>query len=171
MSIREELYEEIESTKIEFHKLLNSIPVEAYNLPSDNPDWNVGEVLYHMSIAPRMIGADVKMITGQSWFYRLFIRIMPKSLFNWLNKVLTRYGARNGTPEFLAQVYNKAHNITLKALAEVTDADFEKKLQYPDWDPMLSGEVTLERLFHYIKRHFDSHAEQLRQIIKDYENK
>jgi hypothetical protein len=55
MSTREELRQEIEATKIESHKLLNSVPVEAYDLPSDNPAWTIGEVLYHMSIAPRML--------------------------------------------------------------------------------------------------------------------
>ena len=62
MSTREKLPLEIEATKMAFHKLLDSIPVEAYDLPSDNPAWTVGEVLYHMSIAPRMLGKDVKMI-------------------------------------------------------------------------------------------------------------
>ncbi len=166
MAIREELFEEITATKDEFHKLLDRIPVEAYNLPSDNPAWTVSEVLYHMSIAPRMLGKDVKMITGQNWIYRLIPVIMPRKLFDWLNKTLTRYGARNPSPEFLAKEYDTAHELTMKALAEVHDADFSKKLHYPDWDPLLSGEVTLERLFHYIRVHFDSHAEQLIDIVE-----
>jgi hypothetical protein len=37
MSTREELYEEINSTKVGFHKVLDRISVEAYNIPSDNP--------------------------------------------------------------------------------------------------------------------------------------
>ena len=66
MSTREELRQEIETTKIEFHELFDSVPVEAYNLPSDNPAWTISQVLYHMSIAPRMLGKDVKMIKNQS---------------------------------------------------------------------------------------------------------
>jgi hypothetical protein len=91
---------------------------------------------------------------------------MPKKVFDWMNKNLTRYGARNSTPEFLAKEYDKAHKATIEALAEVDDADFEKKLYYPDWDPLLSGEVTLERLFHYVRVHFDSHAEQILEIVE-----
>ena len=166
MSIREELYTEINATKDAFHKLLERVPVEAYNLPSGNSAWTVSEVLYHMSIAPRMLGKDVKMITGQNWIYRLIPIIMPKKVFDWLNKNLTRYGARNSTPEFLAKEYDKAHKATIDALAEVDDADFEKKLYYPDWDPLLSGEVTLERLFHYVRVHFDSHVEQILEIVE-----
>ncbi len=165
MSIREELFTEINSTRDDFHKLLASIPCETYHLPSDNPAWTVSEVLYHMSIAPRMLGRDVKMITGQNWLYRLVPILLPKKAFDWMNKNLTKYGARHATPDFLAKEYDKGHEATLAALAEVADADFEKKLYYPDWDPLLSGEVTLERLFHYVRLHFDAHATQLWEIV------
>jgi hypothetical protein len=161
MSIRENLRLEIEDTQEAFHQLLESIPDKAFGLPSDNPAWTIGEVLYHMSIAPRMLGTDVKMILNQNWFYRLIPAIIPKRLFDWLNKILTKFGARNLTRKFLASEYDKAHLATLKALDEVKEADFEKKLIYPDWDPLLSGEVTLERLFHYIKLHFDVHVAQI----------
>lgn len=161
MTIRQGLRQEIEATRTSFHELLNSIPDEAFELPSENPAWTIGEVLYHMSIAPRMLGTDVKMILNQNWFYRLIPVIIPKRLFDWLNKILTKFGARNLTREFLASEYDKANSATLKALNEVREMDFKKKLNYPDWDPILSGEVTLERLFHYIKLHFDLHAAQI----------
>jgi hypothetical protein len=166
MSTREQLRQEIEATKVAFHQLLDSIPEEAYDLPSDNPAWNVGEVFYHMSIAPRLLGNDVKMITRQNWIYRLVPILIPKAVFDWLNKVLTRYGARNLSRDFLAREYDKAHDATVKALDGVADDDFAKHLHYPDWDPLLSGEVTLERLFHYVKAHFDSHAEQIKRIVE-----
>lgn len=165
MSAREKLRMEIEETRKSFHQLLESIPDEAFGLPSDNPAWTIGEVLYHMSIAPRMLGTDVKMIVNQNWFYKLVPAIIPKSLFDWFNKILTRYGARKLTREFLAAEYDRAHQATLKALDEVEEADFEKKLNYPDWDPLLSGEVTLERLFHYVRAHFDVHAAEIRRRV------
>ena len=165
MSTKEVLRQEIEETKVRFHELLDFVPDEAFSLPSDNPAWTVGEVLYHMSIAPRNLGKDVKMIMGQSWLYRLFPKIMPKALFNWGNKHLTRYGARQLSREFLARKYDEAHNLTIKALDSLDETDFTKHVEYPDWDPMLSGDVTLERLFHYIKAHFESHDAQIRQIV------
>jgi len=165
MSTREELKREIESTRQAFHELLNSIPEKAFDLPSDNPGWTIGEVLYHMSIAPRFLGSDVKMITRQNWAYRIIPVIIPKALFDWLNLKFTKFGARNVSPEFLAQEYDRAHASTLRALDQVSDSDFEKHVHYPDWDPLLSGEVTVARLFHYVKDHFDSHADQVRQVV------
>jgi len=79
--------------------------------------------------------------------------IIPKKVFDWTNKHLTRRGARNLSREFLKKEYDKAHEATLKALEEVKDSDFGKKVNYPDWDPLLSGEVTLERLFGYVMVH------------------
>jgi hypothetical protein len=38
-----------------------------------------------------------------------------------------------------------------------------------DWDPFLSGEVTIEKLFHYVKAHFDSHAEQLKRQVAAFQ--
>lgn len=166
MKIREELRQEIENTRTSFHELLDSIPDKALKLPSDNPAWTIGEVLYHMSLAPRFLSQDVKMITTQNWLYKIIPVIIPKQLFDWLNKKLTKYGARKLSRKFISVEYDKAHLSTIKALDEVKEADFYKKLNYPDWDPLLSGEVTLERLFHYIKLHFEAHAKQIRLIEK-----
>jgi len=168
VTMREAIRQEIEATRTSFQELLASIPDEAFSLPSDNPAWTVGEVLYHMSIAPRFLSKDVKMITNQNWMYRIIPVLIPKQLFDWLNKKLTKYGARKLSREFLAVEYDKAHQATLIALGEVKETDFKKKLNYPDWDPLLSGEVTLERLFRYVKVHFDAHAAEIpKRILVD----
>jgi len=167
MNIREQLYQEIVETKNEYNALLESIPEKAYVLPSSNPAWTIGEILYHMIIAPRFMIKDIKMILGQNWLFRLIPVIIPKKLFDWLNKHLTRYGARNVSREFLLIEYKKAHEAALKALSNIDDKDFEKSFDYPDWDPLLSGKVTPERLFHYIKLHFDTHSQELISIAKN----
>ncbi len=119
-------------------------PESAYHQPSDNNAWTIGEVLYHMSLAPRMIGTDVSMITGQSWYFRLVPILFPRRLFDWLNIRVTRFGARKANCRFLREEYDKAHAMALIALDSVSDQDFSKSLTYPDWDPMLSRDVTLE---------------------------
>ena len=162
MSVKSELQQELETTRLAFHELLDSIPHETFRLPSGNPAWNIGEVLHHMSIAPKMIGADVRMITGQNWIYRWITILVPISLFNWLNTRLTRFGARHMSREFLAQSYDLANESAVRALTSIPEGDFNRGLDYPDWDPMLAGEVTLERLFRYIKLHFEHHAAEIR---------
>lgn len=165
MSNSSQLRREIEDTRHAFHTLLDSIADEDFSKPSDNPAWTVGEVLYHMSIAPRMMVLDVQMISGKRWVYRLIPKILPKSVFDWLNVRFTRFGARRMSRAFLANAYDQATASILRVLASLAEDDLARSLPYPDWDPLLSGEVTLAYLFGYIKRHFDTHAAQLAGVL------
>jgi len=36
----------MEETRLAFHQLLDSLPERALDLPSDNPAWTIGEVIY-----------------------------------------------------------------------------------------------------------------------------
>lgn len=166
LSTRERLRQEIEATHQAFHRLLNAIPDDAFALSSGNPAWTIGQVLYHMSIAPRFMILDVQMIGGKRWIYRLLPLLMPKRVFDWLNVHLTRYGARNLSRQFLMDEYYRAHATVLKVLDALSDEDFAKSMPYPDWDVLISGQVTMEYLFGYIKRHFDSHAAQITSVLK-----
>lgn len=160
------LRKEIEDTGAAFHRLLDSIPDEFFPMPSNNPAWTVGQVLYHMSIAPRMMVMDVQMIRDQDRFMRYIAKVFPKRAFDWLNVHLTRLGARNPSREFLAEKYDRANESILKVFDSLSDKDFSKSVSYPDWDPLLTGEVSMEYLFGYIKRHFDSHAAQIITAVK-----
>lgn len=170
MNTKVQLRQEIEATQKAFHTLLDSIPNEAFSLPSDNPAWTVGEVLYHMSIAPRMMVLDVQAISSHQWVFRLIPKIFPKQLFDWLNARLTRYGALKLSRQFLADEYDRANLTILKVFDSLDDADFTRCVPYPDWDPLLTGDVTMEYLFGYIKRHFDSHAAQIRHALLTQED-
>jgi hypothetical protein len=163
---RDRLRREIEDTLKAFHRLLDSIPDGAFSLPSGNPAWTIGQVLYHMSLAPRFMILDVQMIGGRRRIFRLVPRIFPKRLFDWLNARLTRLGAGRPSREFLAAEYDRAHAAVLQVLDSLSAEDFGKHMPYPDWDPLLSGEVSIEYLFGYVKRHFDSHAAQIRQALR-----
>ncbi|MEZ4709347.1 MAG: DinB family protein [Caldilineaceae bacterium] len=164
MKTRERLRQEIESTQAAFHRLLDSLPEEALSLPSDNPAWTIRQVLYHIAIIPRYMIVEVVMIRRQVWLYQLLPRLIPKGLFDWLNVRITRLGARKSRRQ-LAEVYDRSCRASLQALDSVDDADFGKSLFYPLWDPLLAGHVTVEFLFGYIKRHFDSHAAQIESIV------
>jgi hypothetical protein len=153
-----DLAEELEATRSAFHDLLQNIPDKAFDLPSNNPAWTIGELLYHMSIAPRFMVADVAIILKRPFLIKWLPKLFPASLFHRLNAHLTRFGARHLNRQFLADEYDKAHVTILKTLRNLTEADLQKKVHYPDWDPLLAGEVTLAYLFGYIKRHFDSHT-------------
>jgi hypothetical protein len=167
VSLKQELAQEMETTRHDFHHLLDSVPESLYHHPSDNPAWTVGEVLYHISLAPRFLTADLRMLLGQAWIARVFGSIFPKSIFDKLNEYFTRrWASRNMTHDKLARAYDKAHDNAMQALADLKDEDFGKSLEYPPYDELLTGVVTVERLYRYITIHFNVHAEQIRKIIE-----
>jgi hypothetical protein len=78
MTIRDELQHEIEETRAAFHRLLADVPGSALTEPSDNPAWTVGEVLYHMSVAPALMVADVSLITEERRLAQAMLRHFPQ---------------------------------------------------------------------------------------------
>ena len=74
MKTKQQLETEMEDTRRQFHQLLNSLPDEAFGQPSSNPAWTIGELLYHMSIAPRLMVADVAIILKRP----LLLKLLPK---------------------------------------------------------------------------------------------
>ena len=158
---RQQIRTQLEETRRAFHSVLEQLTNEDLNQPSLNPAWSIREVLYHMSFAPKNLPLDVWMIRHLKWVPKI-----PAGPFNRLNTYLTRRGGRNATKEKIAAAYDEAHQHTLKALDSVQDGEWEKGVNYPDWDPMLSGFVTLERLFQYISLHFASHAGDIEGALK-----
>lgn len=165
MTIKEKLRLELTETRNNFHALLAEIPDAAFSQPSDNPAWTIGEVLFHMSLAPRFMTTDLRIILTRPRLARIFAAFVPVPLFNRVNDLYTRFGARNLNRSFLQDQYDKAHQRALKALNALQESDFQTTVLYPGYDPQLSGVVTVERLFHYIKLHFDSHAGQIRERL------
>jgi hypothetical protein len=158
---REQINAELEATRSAFHALIDRLEIEDLIKPSLNPAWSIREVLYHMSFAPRNLPSDVWMIRHLNWVPKI-----PAGPFNRLNTFLTRRSARNATKEVIASAYDQAHQRTLKALESVQNDEWEKGVNYPDRDPMLSGFVTLERLFGYISQHFAAHAAEVEEALK-----
>ena len=167
MTLKDELARELEVTRRDFHHLLDSVPEALYPRPSDNPAWTIGEVLFHMSLAPRFLTADLRLIIGQAWISKLIGALIPKSLFDVLNEYFTRrWASRVMTREKLRRAYDTAHDNAMRALEKLKEDDFERLLEYPNFDELLSGVVSVEKLYRYITIHFNAHAEQIRRVIE-----
>lgn len=157
-SLNEEIREELEDTRQAYHGLLDSLSDEDWKKASGNPAWTVGQLMVHMTFAPRMLPADVGLIRRGGWMPRL-----PALLFNWSNVLMTRWSARKESVLTVGALYDAAHQKALAVLDTIQEEEWHLGKEYPDWDPMLSGYVTLERLFRYLTLHFEVHAEQVRQ--------
>lgn len=161
-SLSEEIRAELDATRQAYRGLLASLSDEDWPKPSGNPAWTVGQLMVHMTFAPRMLSADVKLIRRGGWMPKL-----PAFLFNWSNVLMTRWSARKESVHTVGALYDAAHDNALRVLETIQDEEWSLGREYPDWDPMLSGYVTLERLFRYLAIHFKAHEEQVRQGLAD----
>jgi hypothetical protein len=125
--VREQIRIELESTRGAFHQLLDEISEDDLTKPSLNPAWNIAEMLYHMSLAPRNLPSDVCLIRHLKWVPKF-----PAGSFNRLNVYFTRRGARNATKVSLTEAYDQAHARTILALESVKDGEWEYGVDYPD---------------------------------------
>ena len=67
------------------------------------------------------------------------------------------------TRQRLIKAYEVGHVKIMSRLKRAREVDFAKTMEYPpEFVTMLTGTVTLERLFHYVKQHFEDHKSQLR---------
>lgn len=115
-----------------------------------------------MIFALKMMPSDLALLQR----VRRQIPLPSNAIFHPINRIITRIGAWGLTPQKALKQYDAAHNNVLKILETISENEFDLMLEYPDWDPRLSGEVTVERLFHYPKEHFYEHVEQIRSAIK-----
>jgi hypothetical protein len=108
---------------------------------------------------------DLRVILCRPWLAKIFINLVPAGLFHRLNEFFTRYWSRNLSRTFLADQYDKAHERVMNSLEMLEEDDFQTSLKYPEFDPLLSGVVTVERLYRYMKLHFEVHAGQIRERL------
>ena len=158
---RDQIHSQLEDTRLAFHSLLDKITDEDLNKPSINPTWTIREVLFHMSFAPQNLPLDVWLIRHFNWVPKI-----PAGPFNRLNTYLTRRGGSDADRKTIGAAYENAHQRTLKTLDSIKEDEWEKGAKYPGWDPLLSGFVTLEKLFGYISLHFEGHAREFESTLK-----
>ena len=159
-AVRIALRGEIELTREKFHRFLVTIPDEALRLPSKDPAWTNGEILYLMSTSPRIIKSFLKRYTSQNIRFN-YVSKVTGPLIQKTNEIIIRSRGHKINRWSIAEEYDISSALVLELLDAVSDDEFEKTLTIPDMDPLLSGQVTIEKIFHYVKNHFYAYRDQL----------
>ena len=167
MGLREHLAEELEAARGGFHQLLDSVPESAYSHPSDNPAWTIGDVLYHLTLGPPALHFEIWMIRYLPGLYPLVMNRFVSTIFNRVNAAFTGRPKRISR-QMLTQAYEKGHAGLVSRLNHMQDADFQRSVMYPpEFVSDLAGLVSIERLFHYVKGHFDVHEAEIRKRLDE----
>jgi small subunit ribosomal protein S15 len=86
MTIKQELEQELDETYQRFLSLLELVPESDYSLPSSNPAWTVGDILFHITLGPRALALEVWLTLYARGLYQLAMRFFPSRMFNRLNR-------------------------------------------------------------------------------------
>ena len=169
-AVRNALRGEIELTREKFHRFLVTIPDDALKLPSKDPAWTNGELLYLMSTSPRIIKSFLKKYTSENTRFQYVSKAITGPLIQKTNELMIRSRGNKITRWSIAEEYDSMYGLVLELLDQISDADFERTLTIPDLDPLISGQVTIENLFHYVKNHFHTYRHQISIVRQLAEN-
>jgi Mycothiol maleylpyruvate isomerase N-terminal domain len=162
MNLKQTLAQELQDTQEKFLALLESIPEADYALPTDNPAWTVGDTLYHVTLGPRALALEIWMIVHARSVFQIGMKYFPSGLFNNINARFARRGKRVNR-QMLIKAYQAGHTGIRSRLRRTREADMRKSVVYPaEFVRELAGEVSVERLFRYVKGHYDLHSSALR---------
>ena len=164
MTLKLELERELDETQHLFIDLVETIPESDYSLPSDNPAWTVGDILFHITLGPRALAFEVWMIVHARGLYSLATRYFPSKFFNRLNAWFGNGQGKRVSRQGLIKAYGQAHEVIKSRLRRTRDEDFSKSVVYPrDYVSDLEGDVSVERVFRYVKGHFLEHERALKR--------
>lgn len=159
-----ELEQQLEETHRRFIALVESIPETDYDLPTDNPAWKVGDILFHITLGPRALALEIWLTIHVSGLYNFAMRHFPSRLFNWVNAWFGSGRSARVSRQGLLKAYGQAHAVIKSELRRAREADLIKTAVYPlDYVSDLKGEVSVERLFRYVTGHFEEHEAALRR--------
>jgi len=158
-----ELEQELDETHRRFIDLVESIPEADYSLPTDNPAWTVGDILFHITLGPQALALEVWMTIHAPGLYNFLMRHFPSRFFNRVNAWFGSGRSGRVSRQGLLKAYGKAHAVIKSALRRAREEDLGKTAVYPlDYVSELKGEVSVERLFRYVTGHFEEHEAALR---------
>src|SRR5215216_2286965 len=166
--IREEIRQEIETSRAKFHLLLNSLSERDFQKQSLNPGWTNGEILAHMTFGFIVINVLLPMAhfwgrlpKGSSKWFAWLLNSFT-SIFNWFNMLGARGQGKVFTRERIGKIYDRVYFSLLKKVNSIKDDEWNRGMYYPTkWDSNFNEFMTLEKLFHYPVTHFNFHMEQI----------
>jgi hypothetical protein len=167
-TIKGQILEELGTTRVAFHQLLDSLSVEDFYKQSLNPGWRNGEILAHMTFGFIIVNVLLPMARlwgrlpkgSSQWFAGLLNAFTGP--FNWFNALGARGQGKFFTRDRVGKIYDGAYFSLLKKVNSIKADEWQRGMYYPTkWDSNFSEFMNLENLFHYPVTHFNFHLTQI----------
>lgn len=166
--IAETIHKELETTRVRFHSLLDSLSEEDFQTQSLNPGWTNGEILAHMTFGFIVIDVLLPMARlwgrlpkgSSKWFAWLLNAFTGP--FNWFNALGARGQGKIFTRQRIGTIFDRTYSSLSKKIDAIKGDEWERGMYYPTkWDSNFDEFMTLEKLFHYPVTHFNFHLTQI----------
>lgn len=167
-AIKEAIRGELETTRVKFHTLLDSLAEQDFQKQSLNSGWTNGEILAHMTFGFIIINVLFSMarlwgklpkVTSKPFAWLLNLFAGP---FNWFNALGARGQGKVFTQKRIGKIFDRAYFSLLKKVNSIKDDEWKLGMYYPTrWDSNFDEFMTLEKLLHYPMVHFNFHLRQM----------
>jgi hypothetical protein len=165
---KDTLRAELEATRVAFHALLDSLSDDQLRKQSTNPAWTNQQLLFHMALGFFLLPSLIPLVRVLGRlprpFSKLFARLLNAATrpFNWINATGPQIGGTILTRNTLRKTFDWVHVRILRLLDAMPEEELQRGMYYPDkWDPLFREYMTLEEIFRYPTRHFQSHLQQI----------
>ncbi len=166
--VKDNIRGELESTRMNFHSLLDSFSESDLQKKSHNPGWTNGEILAHMLFGFIILNALLPMarLWGYlpKWTSKPFAALLNAGTvpFNWINALGAQMQAHVFTYKRLGKLYDRVYFSLMRQIDSIKDGEWSHGMYYPTrWDSNFREFMTVEELFRYAVRHFNFHLGQI----------
>lgn len=165
---RQPVHDELERTRADFHRLLDTTTAADLARPTSGTRWNNEQLLFHMLFGYMIVWALLGLVrlfgrlpegVSRGYARLLSTATRPFDVVNYLGPraAVYVYGHRRMAAKF-DRVIASLH----RRLDHESAASLARGMHYPvRWDPFFKDYMTLADIYHYPTQHYDFHRRQL----------
>ena len=159
---------EMESARLDFHRLIGDATPADLRRPSDGTRWTNQQLLFHMLLGYLIVRALLVLArvlgllpggAGKAFARLLDSAHRPFDLINYLGSCA---GAWIIPPSRMTRMLDRVIAALQQHLRRETSSALRRGMHYPTtWDPFFADYMTLAGIYHYPTQHFRFHQRQL----------
>lgn len=159
------LLAELETTRLVFHYLLDSLSDQDLQRTSRNAAWTNQQILFHMAfgffLLPSLV--VIALIFGRlpTAYSKQFAALLNSVTgpFNAINALGPQGGGRVMGRRGLSQAFDGVYAIIVTMAQMLPEGEWARGMHYPTrWDPLFYDYMTLADVFRFPMRHFYYHT-------------